>query len=187
MEFQTISTKRLILRLITPEVFDYIFEYYSDEQLMEFLHCEDITALEKEKSRYQKGFTMFNKSFLFFHILEKTTEKMIGWCGFHTWYFEHDRAEIGYILYADGFKGNGLMSEAIIPIIKYGFEEMNLNRIEAFVGPENVPSLKLMHKMNFVQEGYLRQHYKKNGVIEDSVVFSLLKEDYSKLIEKVSE
>ena len=70
------------------------------------------------------------------------------------------------------------MTEALTPIIAYGFSEMQLHRIEAFVGPNNSPSLNLMRKFGFTQEGQLRQHYLKDGKFEDSVVFSLLLEEY---------
>lgn len=178
MEFKVISTPRLDLRIVDPEVYNYVFKNFNENELMNFLNCEDRLALEKEKIKFQKGHSMFNKSFLFFHILEKATQKMIGWCGFHTWYTDHDRAEIGYILYNDAYKNKGIMSEVLPAVLNFGFEEMKLNRIEAFVGPFNEPSLKLMENMGFNKEGQLRQHYKKNGIIEDSVLFSLLKEEY---------
>jgi ribosomal-protein-alanine N-acetyltransferase len=47
---------------------------------------------------YEKGIPNLN-AFLYFHLLEKTDQNVIGWCGYHTWYLEHDRAEIGYELF----------------------------------------------------------------------------------------
>jgi len=56
---------------------------------------------------------------------------------------------------------------------------MKLNRIEAMISPLNVPSLNLIHRMHFVKEGLMKEHYLKDGIYEDSVVFSLLKADHS--------
>ncbi|HEY2728055.1 MAG TPA: GNAT family protein [Parafilimonas sp.] len=52
---------------------------------------------------------------------------------------------------------------------------MNLRRIEALIELNNIASLKLSKKIGFIQDGYLREHYKHNGVMEDSLMFSLLK------------
>jgi [ribosomal protein S5]-alanine N-acetyltransferase len=70
------------------------------------------------------------------------------------------------------------MLEAITSIVDYGFHKMELNRIEAFISPDNLPSKKLIAKAGFTQEGVLREHYKWENKIYDSVVFSLLKSEY---------
>ena len=70
------------------------------------------------------------------------------------------------------------MTEAIDPIIGYGFNTLNLNRIEAYVGPDNLASLSILKKQNFKNEGLLKSHYFKNGIAEDSLVFALLREDW---------
>ena len=76
------------------------------------------------------------------------------------------------------FKGKGLMTEAINAIIDYGFNKLNLNRIEALVGIGNVPSLRLMERYNFKKEGVLRQHYHVSDNFEDSLLFSKLYCEY---------
>jgi ribosomal-protein-alanine N-acetyltransferase len=55
---------------------------------------------------------------------------------------------------------------------------MGLNRIEAFAGKWNIPSLKILKGAGFKEEGVLRSHFLKNGVYEDSVCFSLLRDEY---------
>lgn len=58
----------------------------------------------------------------------------IGWCGYHTWYIDHRRAEIGYAIRSDEYKAQGIMTEVMNAVLRYGFEVMNLHRIEAFIG-----------------------------------------------------
>ena len=70
------------------------------------------------------------------------------------------------------------MKEGIKRILDYGFNEMGLNRVEAMIGSYNEPSLKLVRSLGFVKEGLLREHYCKNGELQDSIVFSLLKKEY---------
>ncbi|GGI29350.1 GNAT family N-acetyltransferase [Pedobacter mendelii] len=181
MEFEILTTKRLNLRRLDPEVYKYVFNKYSDTEIKLFFGLSSDKELSKEREKLDKGISTFNKSFLLFQIIEKDSDKIIGWCGFHTWYVEHNRAEIGYALSENLQKSKGIMTEALFTIIEYGFKKMNLHRIEAFIGPDNIPSLKLIAKFNFTKEGVLREHYWKNSRMEDSVVYSLLKtENYGK-------
>jgi [ribosomal protein S5]-alanine N-acetyltransferase len=179
MNFTTIATKRLLLREMTPEVYRYVFNNYPDEELKYFFGLRNDEELGQKKQTWQNGLTMFNKSFLYFQLLKKDSGENIGWCGFHTWYVQHYRAEIGYTLTNETERRNGFMKEALPEIIRYGFEQMKLHRIEAFIGPGNAPSLKLVQNAGFVHEGHLREHYFKDGKIEDSVVFSLLKKEFN--------
>lgn len=180
MDFEYLYTSRLKLRKVTPEVYRYVFNNYSLEQLKLFWGAKDDDEIEKLRSRMDKGLTTFNKSFLYFYLIDKTNEKVLGVCGYHTWYVEHNRAEIFYMLINDEDKRKGLMSEAIPAIFDYGFNKMNLHRIEALIGPNNLASLSLVKKYSFIQEGHLREHYCKEGKMEDSLVFSLLRHEYLK-------
>ncbi len=177
MEIEVLTTNRLILRKLTPEVFDYIYRDLSESQQIIFLGLSSKEALEVEKRKYEAGLCTYNKRFLYFQLLEKESRDILGWCGYHTWYLDHDRAEIGYGLFEEKFKRKGYMSEAILPIVNYGFEKMKLNRIEAFISPSNTASLKLVNKLNFIKEGHLRQHYYHNNRMEDSVIYALLKSE----------
>ena len=174
MSSQFIHTKRLTLRVVTPEVYQEIFKL-PEAEIMEFFGFSTRNELEKETERFQNGLQTFNKTFLYFQLINKETDAIIGWCGYHTWYTDHDRAEIGYGLVSDEFKRKGLMKEALSPIIDYGFKEMNLHRIEAFASPKNTPSIKLLNFNNFQEEGLLKEHYLKDGVYEDSAVYALLR------------
>ena len=178
MKFEEIITDRLILRKLTQESFDSIYSDMSQEEQLDILGLSSIEKLLEEKEKYKKGLSTHNKKFLYHQLIDKKTNKIIGWCGFHTWYTDHNRAEIGYGLFDDNYKSKGIMSEAIVSIINYGFIKMNLERIEAFVSPDNMPSIKLLKRMKFKEEGLLKQHYFDNGKMDDSIVFALLKSEH---------
>ena len=78
------------------------------------------------------------------------------------------------------------MREALPEVLKYGFNTMNLHRIEALIAPGNIPSLKLLQRTGFTREGLLREHYMKGGRLEDSVIFSLLRPEYEKEFQPVT-
>lgn len=178
MQFNLLQTSRLLLKEMNPEVYSSLFSTCDDKQLKKEFGLNSTQELVKKKQNFNNGFTMFNKSFTYFQLLNKENEAHIGWCGFHTWYTQHARAEIGYTIWNETDRGKGYMKEAFPLILDFGFNSMNLHRIEAFIGPENKPSLHLVRSFGFTQKGHLREHYFTNNRFEDSVVFSLLKNEY---------
>jgi len=145
---------------------------------MEFLGLPTIDVLDAEKEKYRKGLSTFNRTFFYFIIAERESNKVIGWCGYHTWYIQHNRAELGYGLFSDDYKQQGIMTEALKTILDYGFNILGLHRVEAMTALYNTASNKTLAKFGFVQEGVLREHYLVDGVMEDSLIFSLLKHEY---------
>lgn len=174
-----IETENLLLRELNPETYDYVFQNFNDNELMNFFGVNN-TDLSIEKKNYKKGFTTWSMTFKIWQIIDKNTGKIIGSCGFHYWYIHQLSAEIGYEITNLNYRRKGLMTEAIEKVIEYGFTKMNLNRIEAFINPENIPSLKLIQKLKFIKEGQLRERFFRNNKIGDHIVFSLLKKEYNK-------
>ncbi len=176
MNFHYLATDRMNLRLLTPEVYEFVFENYNEGQLLQFFGTEE--NYQREMARFEKGVSTFNRSFANFQMIEKTGDHIIGWCGFHTWAVDHFRAEIGYSMAGEELMNKGFMSEALAAVLNYGFNEMKLHRVEALVAEYNIPSVALLRKNNFVREGVLREHYLVDGVFEESVIYSLLVSEY---------
>ena len=86
-------------------------------------------------------------------------------------------AEISYCL-KSGSWGQGIMTEALDAMLKFGFEDYGFNRIVAKVMKGNAGSIKVLQKLGFVQEGILRESLYKNGQYHDLIVFSILKSEY---------
>ena len=175
LAFNEYRTERLILRELNAEVMKTVYETLTEEEQMEVLCIDSKEELAKNRSKYERGLTTHNRSFKWFLLIDKSSGLHVGTAGYHIWYTDHNRAEIGYSLNEDRFKNQGYMSETLDFLIPFGFKEMNLHRIEAFVGPKNTPSLRLMERFGFVQEGHLKEHYLRDGVYEDSLVFGLIR------------
>jgi ribosomal-protein-alanine N-acetyltransferase len=180
MKPETIETERLILKGLSPEDMKQIFENCSKPEIKEILGHRSEEDYLKEENKYKKGYSTYNRSFKLFLLTDKASGTIIGRCGIHNWYAEHSRAEIGYVMQDEDYKRKGLMTEALDAVIGFGFNKLNLHRIEALVGTGNVPSLRLMEKYNFVKEGVLREHYYIDGKHEDSILFSKLYDEYVK-------
>lgn len=172
------ETARLHLKELTPAIFAALFTTYTDEDIMAFMGLRTKEELETERNKWHGGMTTYRTSFKLFLLIEKSTGSVIGRAGFHNWYAIHSRAELGYVMTDKSKRRMGYMSEAVAAIIRYGFAEMGLNRIEALIGPDNEPSLRIARALGFTQEGILRSHFCNDGKMVDSVMFSLLKTEY---------
>ena len=91
---------------------------------------------------------------------------------------------INYVLSED-YWGNGYMTEAIKQIIKYLFDELNIDLLSAFHIPDNIKSKKVLENCGFEYEITIEQGFKRfDGKVFDAICYSILKSDY---IEKKSQ
>ncbi len=109
--------------------------------------------------------------------LRDDEQVMIGTCGYNHWIRSNNSGEMGYDL-AHRYWGHGLMTEALQSIIRFGFERMDLNRIEADVTAGNDASARVLQKLGFTEEGLLRQRGFWKGRYHDLRMFGLLREDW---------
>lgn len=175
---ETIQTERLLLKAISPAVIHDLFETRNEGEIKAFLGVDEKGYLHY-KDMHEKGMDTHRHSLFYFLLIEKATQLPIGECGFHTWNRTHRRAELFYLLRNDAYKGKGLMKEALPPVLRFGFEELGLHRIEALVGKENVPSLKLIEGTGFRFEGIMREDYVIDGRSVDSHCYSLLRHEWA--------
>ncbi len=177
MNFETLETERLLLRKLTPAVYDFIYANCTDEECMLHLGLKNIEQLKDAKERHSKGLEAHDRTFVIFQLIEKGSGEIIGDTGFVRYYPAHFRAELGYSLIGEEHKRKGYMSEANKTVVDYGFKVLNLIRLEAYTGINNVPSIKLLQNLGFEKEGVMKKHFHRNGISEDSIIFSLLAKD----------
>lgn len=113
------------------------------------------------------------------------TREIIGSVSIFT-HERHNKAELGYWI-AKSAWGHGYATEATLAMVKYVFETMKLYRIEANHLLRNPSSGKVLQKLGFKYEGYLRQSYLKDGNFEDLLYYGLLRSEFPYLEEKLEE
>lgn len=176
METLQIQTERMILRLDTPATIRHAFDNFSLQEQLDYF---GLTADNYQVQRDKYELSLKRQVPLHvFYLLDKESGKTIGACGYWRYAPEHARGEIGYMLIEDAYKRKGLMHEAIQPVIKYGFEDMKLHRIEAITHPNNIASRRLLEKNGFTFEGVLREHYYTGSAYDDSASYSILRREY---------
>jgi ribosomal-protein-alanine N-acetyltransferase len=176
---ETLETERLLIQIVSPAIYDYLFKHCSKEEIMQYIGWDNEADYETDYRKYTSGgFITWRSSYVFFQLKDKTTKRLLGRVAYHNYMAMHKRSEIGYDIRKEEDKNKGYMKEAMKAILKYGFEQMGLNRVEAFIGPNNTPSRRLVESYGFVIEGQLREHFCYNDILQDSVVYSLLLPEY---------
>jgi RimJ/RimL family protein N-acetyltransferase len=82
------------------------------------------------------------------------------------------RAEIGYVI-SKAHWGQGVTTTAVKLALKKGFKDLDVQRIEALVDPENISSIKVLEKSGFQKEGILKKYVVHRGRIRDRYIFSV--------------
>jgi putative acetyltransferase len=91
---------------------------------------------------------------------------------------EANSKEMGYSL-SENYWRQGIMTEAAAEVIRFAFEELGLDQIGICTGPENLRSKRVIEKCGFRYEGTIRRTYKiYDGTLRDSLIFSMLREEY---------
>ncbi|BAY08440.1 GNAT family N-acetyltransferase [Calothrix sp. NIES-2098] len=178
--FPQLTTENLILRETTLNDTPAVFQIFADDAVTKYHDVETATNIEQAQFLIQRRAERFqNQQAIRWGIARKEDNAIVGSCGYSI--RNRFQAEIGYELARDYWR-KGLMTEALSAIIQWGFEQLDLNRIEAFVMLENNASIQLLKKLQFVEEGVLREYGFWKGRFHDLKIFSLLKKDYSHLI-----
>ena len=115
-----------------------------------------------------------------FAVTIKKVGQLIGTMGLREIDHEHCQAEMGFWIGVDWW-GNGFATEAAHTVIRYGFEELKLNRIYAHHMVRNPVSGRVLEKIGMKPEGLLRQRVRKWGVFEDVVLLAVILDDWRKL------
>lgn len=113
-----------------------------------------------------------------FGIVVKQGDRPIGTTGLHRIDAVNRSASLGICIGESSFQGRGFGREAVRLALKYGFEELNLNRIELSVFADNWRAIRTYQKVGFVQEGCLRQAHYRNGRYQDEYRFAMLRTEW---------
>lgn len=117
-----------------------------------------------------------NNDAFIFAVRDKTTEKLMGAVGIHI-VKAHQKAEVGYWL-AKEYRGHGFITEALKEVIRYGFEQLPLNKIYATWFSHNIASGKILKNCGMKEEAFLKQEYLKQGRFRDTFRYCILRSDF---------
>lgn len=177
-DFPIIETERLVLRKLLESDAEYWHRNLSDYDVAGLIGMDPLQNVIDTKeiivsfsNRYEKDTGMA------WAITLQETGAFIGTCSWESLDKHNFSGEIGYDLLKD-YWGQGYMTEALRPVIDYGFLNYNLNRIEAHTATINKASRSLLERLGFSLDGISRESAFFRGEFRDGCLYSLLRREW---------
>ncbi len=178
--FPTLDTERLHLRRFELSDAPLVQKLLDDPEVISNMidktppyTLEDAeTMIKQSHAAYATG------NAIAFAITRKSDTGLVGYCDLEL-QAKHERGEIAYWI-GRPYWWQGYATEAVKCVVRFGFEELNLNRIFAYVLTENTASAGVLKKAGLQLEGTQRQAAQKADEFKDVEFYGLLRADYQK-------
>jgi len=176
-----IKTARLVLRPFETTDLDDVFAYRRLEEVNRYLYSEPYTRAETAENlakwTAQDEIIEDGQSLALAVTLDG---RVIGEADLKLLSAEHRQGELGYI-FNPAFHGQGYASEAARAILKIGFDELRLHRVQAECDVRNEPSWRVMERLGMRREAHFRHKEIFKGGWGDSFVYAMLADEYRTL------
>lgn len=170
-------TPRLTLRRISMADAQDIFAYSRDPEVSRHVLWDAHRTIQDSRAYIRYILRQYRQNDpSSWGIVLGETGRLIGTIGYMWWNREYRSAEVGYSL-SRSYWNQGLMTEALREVIRFGFDEMYLNRIEAQHEVLNPASGHVMEKAGMRKEGILRDRLYNKGKFVDVALYAILRRD----------
>jgi ribosomal-protein-alanine N-acetyltransferase len=159
--FPELETQRLRLRKVQPEQDAQAhYQLWSDPAVLEFTPDSPGVSPEDSAASLHRvvGWYLSARQGIGWAITLKGDNRYIGGIGFYE--FSGHGLQIGEISFAllREHWNKGLAAEALREVVKFGFANLQLQRIQLMTHPQHQAAIRVAQKAGFQEEGLLRQH-----------------------------
>ncbi len=176
----TYTTNRLTLNILNPSMAGLVLDFYVKNRFFLEPHEPERTkrfyTFEYQHSNLSCEYNAFIRhSYIrYWILLDNCPDRVIGTvCFSNMLKGAFASCMIGYKLGKE-YCGKGYMQEALTKLIPIICKELSIHRIEAMVMPGNIPSINLLNRLHFIEEGYLHSFAKINGAWEDHILYTYI-------------
>jgi [ribosomal protein S5]-alanine N-acetyltransferase len=174
----TLQTERLTLRPFTDADGDALFALHSSAHVLRYWDSPPWTERGRAERFVATCRQMADEGTGARLAMDLRSDgSFIGWCTLSRWNPDFRSASLGYCL-TDAAWGHGYATEAVGALLRWAFDALDLNRVQAEADTRNVASARVLEKVGFVLEGTLREDCVVNGEVSDSWVYGLLRRDW---------
>ena len=162
VDFPIIKTERLLLRQFIASDLENVYKGLSDPEIIKY-YGVNYKTLEDTKAQMQFFVDLEKEGTgIWWAVCSLDNKTFYGAGGLNSLNKVHKKAEIGFWLLTE-FWGQGIMTEVMPIICNYGFDNLELHRIEGLVETDNLTCKKAMKKLDFKLEGTMKDCEVKNG------------------------
>lgn len=177
-EAPTLNGRRIRLRATREVDADGLYAVFSDPETMRYWSTSPVHDIAQVRERIKLVHDWFAaREGLQWAIALCDDDRCIGTATLFNISIPNARAEFGCSL-ARMLWGQGLAREAVGLMLRYGFDTLGLQRIEADIDPRNAQSITLAERLGFQREGLLRARWRVGGQVHDSAIYGLLRNEF---------
>jgi RimJ/RimL family protein N-acetyltransferase len=169
------------LRPLEMSDLDRVHTWINDREVTRFLNARyPMPLLAEEQWLRAASSTVMDFQHVDFAV-ETKDGVHIGTVGFHVASAENRTARLGISIGEKAYWSRGYGTDTVVTICRFGFEQMNLNRIDLSVDAENVRAIRCYAKSGFTLEGRLRERLYRRGRYGDQFIMSILRDEFDRL------
>ncbi|RZI47460.1 N-acetyltransferase [Rickettsiales endosymbiont of Peranema trichophorum] len=178
--FPTLQIGKFRLRELSKVDSDDYFEMMSHHLVTKYIADEDVPkTVQEAQDEIRFWQSLFHeKRTIFWGITQLLNHKLIGTVGYNYWSRSTKTAEISYDLCYE-YWGRGIMSEILRNVVKFGFDRMSLDQIEAKTVHDNIASQKVLTKIGFKLGDVLPKHRIIKSVPTDVYTYHLMRSNFT--------
>ena len=170
-----LKTNRLEIRLYDNSDLERLFAYRKLKEINSYYSIKTDSIEEFDKYLKDNIKELGSPGYYSLYVIEKDGE-LIGDLAIKCWEYENKVGAIGYAI-DPKHQRNGYATEALNALITYLFDVMKMHRIQAYVNPENIVSVKVLEKLGMKKEAHFRKCEYKNGKWNDELTYAVIEED----------
>ena len=174
----TLRTARLRLRPVSDADADALFALHSSAHVLRYWDSPPWQDRERAERFIAASRQMAGDGSGARLVIDRADDgAFVGWCGLTRWNPTYRSASLGYLL-GEAAWGHGYATEAAEALLRWGFDELDLNRVQAETDTRNLASARVLEKLGFRREGTLREDCVVDGEVSDSWVYGLLRREW---------
>ncbi|KUL49129.1 acetyltransferase [Streptomyces sp. NRRL F-4489] len=173
-------TPRLDLRPVRHDDFDAIYAYQRRPEVCRYLYWGPYDEAGSRASVADKASRTTLRASgdrLQLAVVVHETGTLVGDVTFVYTSREHRQGTIGYVFNPD-HAGHGYATEAAGALLRMGFEELGLHRVQAELDGRNTASARLLERLGMRREAHLRENEFLDGEWADEVVYAILAREW---------
>jgi RimJ/RimL family protein N-acetyltransferase len=181
--------KLVRLRRYEKEDLDRVLGWINDREITRFLSARYPFSRAQEEDWIDRVSKQPPSEGLSLAIELLSDSRHIGSIGLHEVRWEDRHTTLGIVIGEKDCWGKGYGTDAIVTLLRFAFNEMNLHRVTLDVLTDNDRAIASYRKCGFVPEGTLRQAYYQEGRYKDLLTMGVLAEEFRALydVQRVQE
>jgi N-acetyltransferase len=174
-----LENERVLLRPLVPSDFEFLKEFAINEPNLWQYSLVPADGLENMQAYLNVALTDKAKETSYpFIVFDKLTQKYVGSTRFYDYQPKHNSVLLGHTWYGEASQGTGLNKHCKFLMLQFAFEELELDRVEFRADNKNARSIAAMKSIGCTVEGILRSHCASPTGRRDSIILSILKDEW---------